>query len=1369
MRSTITWMLAWCVVATSAAFAQPLQSNHGVLRAVPVANPVGVDGKLDEWDTSAEMFSYGVRKLRERYSVRVAAMWDAQALYLGLRWRDPTPMINNVDVDASPGDGWMADSFQARFLVGGRQVHLTTCYSSKKDKSAAVIEYDAALNPAGRRVFVTSGKVTRDASGFSQAFAADADLRGYIQELRIPWNLLDREGKMIQPGGGAKIGFTGEYFWGGASGTTWPAVMWSDPINQKNPVRIVVYQNPGIWGELELLAQGNLPRAAAEESDERLQGPIKLRVAVPVDATKFSLVINDANGRRVRNLAAHANVADYKVGWDSVPTSRARDDAREPAKKVGTESQPTLLEVPWDGRPDGEWNKDRMLFVGQEVVAPGAYTLRGIAHRGVGVTFAGSFYNPGTPPWPTGDGKGGWGFDHSNPQAVAAVPKESKSRGRVFLGWAHGEGGVGFIGLDADGRKLWEWLRRGAGATHIAATANHVFFTFHGEGHRLGQVNPDNGEQVPFGNGTLDVVLPGEPTGLAVRDPHFLAVSIAKKNVVQIFDPATGAKQREITIESPGSLTILPNGELLGAVWHDAPRREDSRRGASHQSLFHIPAGSNVAQQMKTTSEPLAVASDSAGRVLLSDATRSVVELFPGVPINVTGQVPQIGEAGGHVPGPWNPQRIGNPTSIAIEERADGGARLWVAENQLSPRRVSVWDVGSRTLVRDYLGNTRYSASGGFLSDDLPGVGFVDGVRFQIDLARGDARPTELLGGSPAPLAGKAGLFMLGKGAGSFANPYHFVSSASGAEREYLVEAGGTQPMVFVKRGDRWRCVSALGSATQPFPAEITKAPTPTSVFSWHDLNDDGYQQPDEFTWHDLGVKNVFQCGWGYRCGRDLTFYHSGFAFRPVKFADDGAPIYDVSKAERLPGQLGNVKGDIRRTRFGYFASLSSGHDVDKHNVIHGLHQLAGFDDSGRLRWTYPNYWVAVHGAFTAPMAMPGVLMGVLKTSGVIEPANPRDAASTISRNALASGSEGQQTIEPDASAFRLMSQHSIISLRGNIGQEFLIRDDGVYLGELFTDQRMAPADLPATRDIVGVPINETTLGGEPFNGWIGRQRDGKVRMTFGATDVRIAEVVGLDRVTDLAPQTVTLGDAEIASAKSFMPKVGSTPRRTQHEIARGGAFTSAELTDSKFFDDSPDVLIIRSGREEVGRARLRWDESALHLACQVADTTPFVNKGVSAPLAFKTGDCVSLFLASESVAKDNAIAGARVLLAAPRGKPTAVVYRPQGPGNAPFVFESPVRKSPFAFVAEDASIKFNVTPGNGSYTLTASVPWSVLAVAPQPGAIFRADLGLLFADDSGANTAQRVHWVDRETNVVNDTPTEAEFVPARWGKFLLK
>lgn len=113
--------------------------------------------------------------------------------------------------------------------------------------------------------------------------------------------------------------------------------------------------------------------------------------------------------------------------------------------------------------------------------------------------------------------------------------------------------------------------------------------------------------------------------------------------------------------------------------------------------------------------------------------------------------------------------------------------------------------------------------------------------------------------------------------------------------------------------------------------------------------------------------------------------------------------------------------------------------------------------------------------------------------------------------------------------------------------------------------------------------------------------------------------------------------------------------------------------------------------------------------------------------------------------------------------------YRPVGPGDSPFVFESPVRRSPFAYVAELSDVRGTLQPGTGSYSLRATIPWTALAIQPAGGTKLRGDIGLLFGDDTGANTLQRVHWVDRETNVVNDTPTEAEFFPERWGTWTLQ
>lgn len=225
-------LLAAALCGAGRASALPPQSDHARLQAVPAPGAVTIHGALEDWDRSAEMLVYAARALRERYAAQVHAMWDSQALYLGIHWPDPTPMINNVDPAGAPGEGWMADSLQCRFITDHPQLHLTAWYGSRGDASVAHISYNSAGNADGAFLTRTPGRNLHDPSGFKMAFARDSDSRGYVQEMRIPWPLLYRQ---PAPRPGLVMGFSGEYFWGGPSGTTWPTMMWSDPVNPELP------------------------------------------------------------------------------------------------------------------------------------------------------------------------------------------------------------------------------------------------------------------------------------------------------------------------------------------------------------------------------------------------------------------------------------------------------------------------------------------------------------------------------------------------------------------------------------------------------------------------------------------------------------------------------------------------------------------------------------------------------------------------------------------------------------------------------------------------------------------------------------------------------------------------------------------------------------------------------------------------------------------------------------------------------------------------------------------------------------------------------------------------------------------------------
>src|SRR5476651_843337 len=74
------------------------QTTNNGIHAVPVPGKVTIDGKLDDWDLSGQVFMcYDIETLKDVYSAKVAAMYDADNLYLSIHWADQTPMGNIHD------------------------------------------------------------------------------------------------------------------------------------------------------------------------------------------------------------------------------------------------------------------------------------------------------------------------------------------------------------------------------------------------------------------------------------------------------------------------------------------------------------------------------------------------------------------------------------------------------------------------------------------------------------------------------------------------------------------------------------------------------------------------------------------------------------------------------------------------------------------------------------------------------------------------------------------------------------------------------------------------------------------------------------------------------------------------------------------------------------------------------------------------------------------------------------------------------------------------------------------------------------------------------------------------------------------------
>ena len=137
------------------------QTDNYQLRAVPAPMAgVVLDGKLNEWDLSGEMLScYDLDTMRDSNSVRTAAMYDKDFLYLSFRFKDATPLVNHVDPVNEVGCGWRSDSIQLRLWAdhekpigpGGARIAHLDCYwyTDGKRPSAHLTYHDMSRGKDG--------------------------------------------------------------------------------------------------------------------------------------------------------------------------------------------------------------------------------------------------------------------------------------------------------------------------------------------------------------------------------------------------------------------------------------------------------------------------------------------------------------------------------------------------------------------------------------------------------------------------------------------------------------------------------------------------------------------------------------------------------------------------------------------------------------------------------------------------------------------------------------------------------------------------------------------------------------------------------------------------------------------------------------------------------------------------------------------------------------------------------------------------------------------------------------------------------------------------------------------------------------------
>ena len=277
-----------------------------------------------------------------------------------------------------------------------------------------------------------------------------------------------------------------------------------------------------------------------------------------------TLVIEDANGKRVRNLVSETPFpAGENIAW-------------------------------WDGTDDLGRDRDAakhgLYHIPEQFVTPGI-SVRGFFHEDMELRYEFSIYYGGHPAWETADKTGGWLTNHTPPQAALFVPADKTPNGEpmIYIGSAVCEGGAGLAWVDLDGKKIggrgWvggNWtaapfLARDEGAKADADVFAYVGSTWtastdnrdktHGELRITGLMAKDDKPIIkhpftPPDGDEGDHHWIDQLGGIAVRD-GLLVASMNKLGTLLFIDARESEVLGTLPMESPRGLAFDAQGRLL--------------------------------------------------------------------------------------------------------------------------------------------------------------------------------------------------------------------------------------------------------------------------------------------------------------------------------------------------------------------------------------------------------------------------------------------------------------------------------------------------------------------------------------------------------------------------------------------------------------------------------------------------------------------------------------------------------------------------------------------------------------------------------------------------------------------------------------
>jgi hypothetical protein len=1287
--------------------------------AVAARGKLTIDGDLSDWKAEAFVQMCADPQMLDLYTLKIAFAWDDTGLLVAGRVKDPSPLVNHQDPAVSPDKGWEGDALQLRFIT---DPEFPRPMPAEKRDSDAVVHFTSWFFTDKQQpcLFVQRGMTYRDPqvlTGEASGMHYRAVEGGYAFEGRIPWTVFKKK-----PDPGTAWRCTLQPLWGDARGSI--VHNFFDVITSAG----FHFQTPDAWGRINVIAPDKAAAALAVQtaSEAALYAPKSAQSGFTIDvnysnpaAGYMSMAICNAKGQIVRTLLA----------------KEKRDAGKQTEKWNGLDD---------DGKP----------------VSAGTYSLRALTHPGITPKFIASVHNSGTPPWRTADDTGAWGADHGVP-----VDAKADAEGNVYLLWHICEGGSAVIKVGPDGKKLWGnpggWMKEiGLCYTALAVDGGIVYAAKSGYGswerekkdraeYNDGIIAFDaaTGKRVNIDGKGIQVLSTWKPeisfrvdelgtqterlhagrfpgatlvdTGdignlvAMAFDRDSLFVSLYFENKVAVFDKKTFARTSTIDVPAPAGLAYDASRGIMYCV--------------SGSDIVALRDGKVAATPVRGLDFPTGLSVDKDGNLYVSVRGRQmeVRRYSPEGKLLAT-----IGKHGGR---PWvgsfEPEGMLMPAGLAVTPQG----QVWVAEADSSPKRVSVWNISTGKLDRDYFGPSAYAvmmAADPERQDEV----YAHNCRFVVDYATGTWKVDSTVYRK----------HWLGETIGSFDYSNGFtwrMSSYKGKKLAYNGRCG----LFYQDRDGTMKPFQYDGSWLEPLP----KADTPALMEHagpantvWRDLNGNALPEKEEMTFakgRNISNANIGAFGGDMYPGGVFILgkYNSPdrYLFRPLSADERGLPVYPAPNDAE---PIFKANGEMAQFGFQQMIYPSFAPESGDYETFYGIAgktdkgPLAGiyrFDRQGNIQWRYAR--VALGFGLTAPLTSTGDIFGALRIVGHAQ---------------LPEENGGE-----------------IIGIGSYRGYFVLLNQDGMFIDQVGHDNGRGP-----TPDFDANFV-------ENFSGYLFRHaKSGKLFLFCGDSDGRILELQGWDKIRPFDAGTLTVSPKQVEDALLASQTDSSDDSAAPVRVA---AMSPAPKNGVAAWEKAL-WSTIRMDETRTAKVALAYDSQNLYACFQVQDETPWKNTMQEWQRLFKTGDAVDIQIgvmnpATGKEKRANQKGDVRIFLAPSQtaGKATAVAMWnrvPDGMARQDYTYVSPTGEEKFERIALLEGIDTHVSLDGKGYAVTAAIPWKELGrPTPEAGTLLQGDVGVLSSDAGGNRTALRSYLFNKDTSITFDIPNEVRVVSANWGVLL--